>query len=783
MRAHVSLALSLALLAGCYEAEDVFGPEPVAAKVDGREDGKAVWTQQDSPTLFSDDLEYRLTELPTTGEVSVAPWAGSYWPVYEDSVNKKWAGDNTQSPAAKYGEAFGVEDIEDKVSASNGIDKYASRTVCTDDSACDADIAEACAIREGATEGVCIPTWWGICHAWAPASITVPEPVNPVTRNGVTFEVNDIKALATLAFDATNSRFVSLRCNEDASAGDIEYDGYNRPSGSDTECADTNPGTYHVLLTNYLGLRDLSFVEDRTWDDEVWNQPLRAYRILHLDEIDAQSANELLDVQAVGGEPAAPSHESFSGTVAKDAWHHHTPVAVEPGSAVRVAMTGDNHADLYLRWNQAPTTSDWICRPYANGSAEECEIVAPNTATELHVSVQGYATSSNFSVDVTVTPQASGGTIPTEYQFNDDAASLRYVELEVDYIGESASHVDGNLSAQIDTYTHTDTYEYILELDADGKIIGGEWMGASKSFHPDFLWLPTGRDETKPIAGGAVTWAHVNELLTASTEDPTVTPSATQVATEQEQGTLSQGQWAHFGPFTAVEGQIGVEMTGTGDADLYVRMGALPSVSEYDCRPYRNGSTESCTAEGPGELYVSVRGYTASTFDLTITYTREITGGDSPVGGGDDGDPLGGSGGDDGDPLGGNGGDDGDPLGGGDGNGDDGTDGNGTDGDSTNGGGTGLDHLNEAGQVAQGEWHRFTIEVIAGQPLTVQTAAPNDVDLYLRLGAEPTSGDYDARGYTTSGNEVIEYTPAASGTLHVAVHGWAASAYTLTSFE
>ena len=49
------------------------------------------------------------------------------------------------------------------------------------------------------------------------------------------------------------------------------------------------------------------------------------------------------------------------------------------------------------------------------------------------------------------------------------------------------------------------------------------------------------------------------------------------------------------------------------------------------------------------------------------------------------------------------------------------------------------------------------------------------------MGAQPTSGTYDQRGYTASGNETIEYVPAASGTLHIGVHGWAASPYTLVT--
>ena len=33
--------------------------------------------------------------------------------------------------------------------------------------------------------------------------------------------------------------------------------------------------------------------------------------------------------------------------------------------------------------------------------------------------------------------------------------------------------------------------DYILEVDYSGRITGGEWLGASKSNHPDLFWLPT----------------------------------------------------------------------------------------------------------------------------------------------------------------------------------------------------------------------------------------------------------------------------------------------------
>lgn len=44
------------------------------------------------------------------------------------------------------------------------------------------------------------------------------------------------------------------------------------------------------------------------------------------------------------------------------------------------------------------------------------------------------------------------------------------------------------------TFTRTRVYEYTLEIDANGEIIGGEWLGADR---PDFLW----NQQTVPFFG------------------------------------------------------------------------------------------------------------------------------------------------------------------------------------------------------------------------------------------------------------------------------------------
>ncbi|KZW98149.1 alkaline serine protease [Pseudoalteromonas luteoviolacea] len=58
---------------------------------------------------------------------------------------------------------------------------------------------------------------------------------------------------------------------------------------------------------------------------------------------------------------------------------------------------------------------------------------------------------------------------------------------------------------------------------------------------------------------------------------------------------------------------LSVEISGgSGDADLYVRKGQAPTTSSYDCRPYRNGNSETCTLTnngGAATYHIMLRGY------------------------------------------------------------------------------------------------------------------------------------------------------------------------------
>jgi serine protease len=52
---------------------------------------------------------------------------------------------------------------------------------------------------------------------------------------------------------------------------------------------------------------------------------------------------------------------------------------------------------------------------------------------------------------------------------------------------------------------------------------------------------------------------------------------------------------------------------GTGDADLYIKRESAPTISSYDCRPYKGTNSESCAVSSPiaGVYSIMIRGYAA----------------------------------------------------------------------------------------------------------------------------------------------------------------------------
>ena len=52
--------------------------------------------------------------------------------------------------------------------------------------------------------------------------------------------------------------------------------------------------------------------------------------------------------------------------------------------------------------------------------------------------------------------------------------------------------------------------------------------------------------------------------------------------------------------------------------------GSAPTTSRYNCRPYLDGASETCELTVPSnqsQAFIGIRGYTAATYNISVTYT------------------------------------------------------------------------------------------------------------------------------------------------------------------
>jgi vibriolysin len=88
----------------------------------------------------------------------------------------------------------------------------------------------------------------------------------------------------------------------------------------------------------------------------------------------------------------------------------------------------------------------------------------------------------------------------------------------------------------------------------------------------------------------------------------------------------STGTWKHY-KITVPSGQSSLAIVmsgGTGDGDLYVKLGSQPTLSSYNYRPYLSGNNETVNVSNPtaGDWYISIYAYAAfSSVSLKATYS------------------------------------------------------------------------------------------------------------------------------------------------------------------
>lgn len=254
---------------------------------EGSPDGKDLAERLVENGVLLRNLQEMESRGLTRGTLATTPWPDSYWPFFRGVISNRYAepgyprsqdwatnyqyirmrpasvviasGDNAAinalAPAEKYDYAVGDWNFtltnHGWLQGQNQIEKYGT-----------------------------VAKWMGICHGWSAAAhmlTAIPAaPVTVIAASGrpVTFYPQDIKALQSMLWANASppTRFVGNRCN------------VTRPNKSrngrilDPKCFDSNPGTWHMIATNQLGINQRSFVMDATFDLEVWNFAVASYQ-------------------------------------------------------------------------------------------------------------------------------------------------------------------------------------------------------------------------------------------------------------------------------------------------------------------------------------------------------------------------------------------------------------------------------------------------------------------------------------------------------------------------
>lgn len=249
---------------------------------------------------------------------------------------------------------------------------------------------------------------------------------------------------------------------------------------------------------------------------------------------------------------------------------------------------------------------------------------------------------------------------------------------------------------------------------------------------------------------------------TGGTSTPTPTPTATATPTptpnpgvttvnngQTVSGNVTSGQWDNYRIFVpSGVSSLTFSMTGSGDADIYVRFGSQPTSGSWDYRPYAGGSSETVNVNNPqsGYWHFSANGYASSSnYSITASYnssTPTATPTPTPT-------PT--------------------PTA-----------------TATPTPAPGVTTVNNgqtvSGNVTSGQWDNYRIFVPSGvSSLSFAMTGSGDADIYVRYGSQPTSGSWDYRPYAGGSSENVTVNNPQSGYWHFSANGYASSSnYSIT---
>ncbi|WP_144393522.1 PKD domain-containing protein [Pleionea sediminis] len=243
---------------------------------------------------------------------------------------------------------------------------------------------------------------------------------------------------------------------------------------------------------------------------------------------------------------------------------------------------GSGDADIYVRYGQEPTTSQYDYRPYKNGNNETVSVASPDAGI-WHVMIRGYSSYSGLTLTADYSTSDTNEAPVAEFSSSNSGLTVSFTDASSDSDGTIAERLwsfgDGSDSTESNpthTYDRAGTYTVTLVVSDDD--------GTTDQISKTVVVSEDSNGATPLINGQPI------ENLSGARNDEIMfvmdIPANTQFVDFQISG-------------------------GTGDADMYIRFGAQPTQSQFDYRPYVSGNDETVSIPSPeaGKWYIMLQGY------------------------------------------------------------------------------------------------------------------------------------------------------------------------------
>ncbi len=278
-----------------YGCDPVHGLDAKTEKHDRIEQLIETWIRPEGLTKVMD-------ELPRSGKTNLALWSSDVWRMRYGGISYRYSGKLHHKSYQEAVEAYSQPQDWNRTLGGTNLSELVkvlalwSPAEKYDLSVGDEKFNLTNMQKErgkGFLEKGDVPGWIGMCHGWASAAIMVPPPKAEVTVVGpqgvpVVWNPSDIRGITSLYWGEgpRDINFIGGRCEA------VNPETYPNGRLVKSECFDTNPATFHLALTNLVGRYRHSFIMDKSYDYQVWNQPIHSYRIQYFSPLNPERKSD-----------------------------------------------------------------------------------------------------------------------------------------------------------------------------------------------------------------------------------------------------------------------------------------------------------------------------------------------------------------------------------------------------------------------------------------------------------------------------------------------------------